>query len=84
MRHCFFHEVDIKVAFILKISCFLFARSSQLTLNGFHCLRTGAAHKSTNVCFHQVTEFTFSYAIEEIGVWVFRMKILTWNSLVRQ
>ena len=41
MGHCFLHKVEIKVVFILKIFCFLFARI------GFHRLRSNAAHKST-------------------------------------
>ena len=35
MGNCFLHEVEIKVVFILKIFCFLFAGSGQLTLKGF-------------------------------------------------
>ena len=34
-RHGFLDDVEIKVVFILKISCFLFARFWHLTLKGF-------------------------------------------------
>ena len=34
MRCFSLHEVEIKVVFILKVSCFLFASSLQLTLKG--------------------------------------------------
>ena len=63
MRHCFRHEVNIKVVFILK---YLVSYSPDLDSwlwRGFHRLRTNAAHK--NVWFRPVIEFTFSYAIQE-------------------
>ena len=68
MRHCFLCEVEIKVVFSLKISCFLFARSWQLTFKGFPSFAHWPARltKIQNVCFCPVIEFTFySYAIQE-------------------
>ena len=65
MRHCFLHEFEIKVVFILKVSCFLFVRSWHLTLKGFplfaHWL---GSQKYKTLSFAQWFG-GFSYAIQE-------------------
>ena len=64
-RHCFLHEFEIKVVFILKVSCFLFARSWNLTLKGFPLFAHWRGSQKFKT-FSFVQWFGgFSYAIQE-------------------
>ena len=59
MGYCFLREVEIKMVFILKVFCFLFAGSWRLTLKGFPSFtQWRGSPKAQNVWFRLVIGFT--------------------------